>query len=81
MTLETVGMDTPASSAIRAIVTRLFETRANTELPVQLPDPPPFWRENYPALAADLDVSAKTLDEAMTVVRTFWATLLSHKEE
>jgi hypothetical protein len=69
------------TSELRAIVSRLFETRANTELPVQLPDPPPFWRESYPALAGDLDVSAKTLDEAMTVVRTFWATLLSHKEE
>ncbi len=69
------------TSELHAIVSRVFETRANAELPVQLPDPPSAWRENYPALAADLDISAKTLDEAMTVVRTFWTTLLSNKEE
>ena len=64
-----------------SIVTRLFDARANAAMPVELPDPPSFWHENYPALAADLDVSAKTLDEAMTLVRAFWAALLRHKEE
>jgi hypothetical protein len=63
------------------IVSRLFGARANAVLRVELPDPPAFWRESYPALAADLDVSAKTLNDAMTVVRSFWATLLGHKEE
>lgn len=63
------------------IVTRLFEARAEQTLPDELADPPAFWRENYPAMATDLDVSAKTLDEAMTVVRNFWAALLRNKEE
>jgi hypothetical protein len=64
-----------------SIVSRLFDARANAAMPVELPDPPSFWHENYPALAADLDVSAKTLDEAMTLIRAFWAALLRHKEE
>lgn len=64
-----------------SIVSRLFDARANAAMPVELPDPPSFWHENYPALAADLDVSAKTLDEAMMLIRAFWAALLRHKEE
>ncbi len=69
------------TSELLSTVSRLFEARAHPALPVELPDPPAFWRVNYPALATDLDVSAKTLDEAMTVVRTFWAALLRNKEE
>lgn len=64
-----------------SIVSRLFEARAESALPVDLPDPPSFWRENYPALATDLDVSAKTLDEAMTLVQDFWTALLRQREE
>jgi Nucleotidyl transferase AbiEii toxin, Type IV TA system len=69
------------TAELLAIVSRLFEARADPALPVELPDPPSFWRENYPALANDLDVSAKTLDKAMAVVRNFWAALLRNKEE
>jgi hypothetical protein len=64
-----------------SIISSVFEARANATMPVELPDPPSFWHENYPALAADLDVTAKTLDEAMTLIRAFWAELLRHKEE
>lgn len=64
-----------------SIVARLFEARAESVMPVDLPDAPSFWRENYPAIATELDVSAKTLDEAMTLVRDFWAALLRHGEE
>lgn len=64
-----------------AIVSRLFETRADPAMPQELPDPPAFWREQYPAFAAELDVSAQTFDEAMTVIGTFWSTLLRNKEE
>jgi hypothetical protein len=69
------------SSEVLTIVSRLFELRATHAMPAELPDPPPFWRENYPSLAADLDVSAKTLDEAMALVREFWAALTSNSEE
>lgn len=69
------------SSEVLAIVSSLFEVRATHAMPVELPDPPPFWRENYPATANELDVSAKTLEEAMALVRNFWAALLRHREE
>lgn len=64
-----------------AVVSRLFEARADQDVPGELPDPPAFWREQYPTFAAELDVSAKTFDEAMAVVRAFWATLVRTKEE
>lgn len=64
-----------------AIVSRVFEARADPNVPEELSDPPAFWRDQYPAFAAELDVSARTFDEAMTVVRTFWAALLRKQEE
>jgi hypothetical protein len=64
-----------------SIVTHLFETRATHDMPTGLPSPPSFWREDYPTIATNLDVSAKTLDEAMALVRDFWTSLLQHREE
>jgi hypothetical protein len=64
-----------------AVVSRLFEARADQGVPDELPDPPAFWREQYPAFAAELDVSAKTFDEATAAVRAFWAALIRNKEE
>lgn len=62
------------------IVARLFTARSGPGVPAELPDPPAFWREQYPVLAAGLDVSAGTLDEAMATVRSFWTALIRHKE-
>lgn len=70
-----------ATPELFSIVSRLFEARAEPAMPAELPDPPSFWHENYPAIATELDVSAQTLDEAMTLVQGFWAALLRHKEE
>jgi hypothetical protein len=69
------------SPELFSIVSRLFEARAESAMPAELPDPPSFWHENYPAISTELDVSAKTLDEAMTLVQDFWTALLRHKEE
>jgi hypothetical protein len=63
------------------IVTHLFVARATHEIPASLDDPPSAWRENYPVIAITLDVSAKTLDEAMALFREFWTALLQHREE
>ncbi len=64
-----------------SIVSAVFEVRGGQAMPDELPDPPAFWREQYPAYAAELDVSARTFDEAMTAVRTLWEALLRNKEE
>jgi Nucleotidyl transferase AbiEii toxin, Type IV TA system len=73
--------DLEPSPELFAIVAHLFGSRTTHELPVDLPDPPSSWRESYPALAAELDISAKTLDEAMARIRDFWRALLVNKKE
>ena len=70
-----------ATPELLAIVAHVFNERAMQEFPLELPDPPAFWREEYPVSAGDMDVSATTLDEAMAVLRRFWATLLSTNQE
>jgi hypothetical protein len=69
------------SPEVLETVARLFEVRATHAMPVDLPDPPPFWRENYPAIANELDVSAKTLEEATELLRAFWSVLIRDRKE
>lgn len=69
------------TSELLSIVAHVFEIRATHPLPADLSDPPSFWRDSYPAMATELDVSAKTLEEAMMLVRNFWAALLRDREE
>jgi hypothetical protein len=68
------------AGALLAITQRLYDARASHALPVELPDPPSDWAARYAELAADLDVSAKSLSEAMRTLRVFWATTRSHED-
>ncbi|MFD9894544.1 nucleotidyl transferase AbiEii/AbiGii toxin family protein [Amycolatopsis sp. NPDC059027] len=57
------------------IVDRLdtvFSVRGSHTLPLRLPAPPAAWRSDYTRLAADLDVEARTVDEAHSLVTRFW---------
>ncbi len=60
---------------------RVFASRATHPLPVELPDPPVAWEPAYAALVEELDVSAASVDEAMSVLRGFWATTLASRKE
>ena len=55
----------------------VFEVRGTHPLPIALPDPPAGWGPRYAQLAGELDISARTVDDAMTVVRAFWAQALA----
>lgn len=63
-----------------AIVAHLFEARATHDMPAELPDPPASWGDAYFGYADEMDVSARTVDEAMALVRGFWKSLLVHRE-
>jgi len=52
---------------------RLFRERATHPVPESLPDPPADWDRVYSRLAAELDTGAKTMAEAMEILRAFWA--------
>lgn len=53
-------------------VVHVFRMRATHPLPAELGDPPSDWGDRYPREAAELDVDATTLDDALELVRSFW---------
>ena len=42
-------------------------------MPTGIPDPPPAWRNEYPALAAEATLGERELPAALDTVRAFWA--------
>jgi hypothetical protein len=68
------------TSKLHASVRHVFAVRGTHELPAELPDPPPDWTLAYPALAADLELGADTIDRAMQDLRAFWKLVRSTEE-
>lgn len=58
---------------LRTVVYHVFAVRATHPVPDPLPDPPVLWRDRYAAIVAELGVGARTIDDAMALLRTFWA--------
>lgn len=54
----------------------VFRARATHEVPSSIPDLPPTWANPYVRLAKDVDIKAKSIAEAMTLLRSFWAAAL-----
>lgn len=60
------------------VVRHVFVVRATHEVPRELADPPPRWRESYPELAQDLATDIPpTLEAALALVRNLWAEALT----
>jgi hypothetical protein len=68
------------TSNLHARVTHVFAVRGAHEIPADIPDPPSEWADAYSALAADLGLHAKTVDQGMGKLRAFWAIVRSTKE-
>ncbi|MEV8564540.1 nucleotidyl transferase AbiEii/AbiGii toxin family protein [Streptomyces sp. NPDC051322] len=67
-----------ADAALVDVVRHVFAVRATHDVPIDLPDPPPRWRESYPQLARELTTEIPpTLDAALALVRSLWATALA----
>lgn len=63
------GLDpTAAITATRHV----FAVRNTHPIPTDLPDPPFFWNEDYPALAHELELTELTIDQAMHTLRAYW---------
>ncbi len=60
----------PADVAIA--VERTFFRRNTHPIPLELPDPPLLWDENFASLAAEAQLQAATLSTAIKVLRNFW---------
>jgi hypothetical protein len=54
------------------VAKRIFDCRRTHSVPETLPDPPRTWGESYSAMAAEIDLKARTLDEVMVRLREFW---------
>lgn len=59
-------------SSLAHLVERVFAIRATHPVPDQLPDPPASWSGPYAAMAADLDIGAPAVADAMRLLRDFW---------
>jgi hypothetical protein len=67
------GLPDPAEAL--EVARRVFASRATHELPEHIPDPPAVWSDTYAMLAADLEVEAATIADAMARLNDFWATV------
>lgn len=61
---------TPQS--VTPAVEEVFGSRGTHAVPEEIPDPPTAWKDTYAGLAEDLDIDARTMDEAMVLLREFW---------
>ncbi|MFC9163936.1 nucleotidyl transferase AbiEii/AbiGii toxin family protein [Streptomyces fungicidicus] len=67
----------PGDGALVAAVRHVFAVRDTHDVPDELPDPPPRWRDSYPELAQELATGIPpTLDAAVALVRGLWAAAL-----
>jgi hypothetical protein len=60
-----------------AVVRHVFMVRATHQVPTGIPDPPPAWRDEYPALAASAELNEQDLPTALDTLRAFWAQAIS----
>ncbi|MGH2725096.1 MAG: nucleotidyl transferase AbiEii/AbiGii toxin family protein [Actinomycetota bacterium] len=65
------------TEAISPAVEGVFGSRGTHPVPVEIPDPPAGWKEDYAGMAEELDIDAKTIDDAMHLVRQFWSKALA----
>lgn len=57
---------------VKAAVQTTFARRNTHPIPVDLPDPPPVWAEEYAAMTSEAQLRATTLTAAIGVLRGFW---------
>lgn len=68
-----------AESQLVARVRHVFDVRGTHPVPDRIPDLPGDWGRAYATLADDLDITARSLDRAMQVLRDFWETTLANQ--
>jgi hypothetical protein len=69
------------TAQLRATVATVFTVRPGADLPTGLPDPPVGWDARYAELVENLNLSAPSIDAAMSTLRAFWTETLAATEE
>ena len=67
----------PPNQDLLAVVRHVFTVRATHPIPIGIPDPPPAWRDDYPALAANAALDEHDLPTALDTLCAFWARTIS----
>jgi len=63
------------------VVRHVFKSRGTHDVPAELPDPPAGWTEDYAQAAETTSLRARTLQDAMSRLRSFWREALSLRLE
>ncbi len=70
-----------ADAEVVKVTRHVFDVRATHPLPGIIPDPPPRWQAEYPAMAHNLTDTAPDLPAALTLLRDFWTSALHDAPE
>jgi len=62
---------------VAVAVAHVYRIRATHEVPGAIPDPPVSWKDRYPIEARGCGVGARTVEEAMRVLRAYWSIVRS----
>lgn len=58
---------------LRRVVHDIFAARATHDVPTELPAAPASWEQRFAQRADELDLTVRTLDDAVALVREFWS--------
>ncbi len=67
-----IELDLVRAPEILPVVRHVFESRGTHPVPGDLPDPPAGWARDYAEEAAATALHARTLEQAMSRLRSFW---------
>ncbi len=67
----------PSPESVGRAIESVFARRQTHVRPVTIPDPPPSWASPYSASAAEIGLSCTKMDEAMGILREYWAKIFS----
>jgi len=59
-------------AGVVAVAGKLFDSRNTHRLPDALPDPPVTWGSSYSSIATEIGLDARTIEQAMARLRSFW---------
>lgn len=64
-----------------AVTERVFALRGTHPVPTEILDPPADWDQVYAGLVEELDITPRTVGEALSQLRDFWAMTLTFRTE
>jgi hypothetical protein len=67
-----VELELVRPSAVMPVVRHVFESRGTHPVPAELADPPGSWADDYRVQAGSTSLNARTLEQAMARLRSFW---------